>query len=34
MSLFEKDLFEKSSFLVKDPTHVFQNIQSFDGNVF
>jgi hypothetical protein len=26
MSLFEKDLFEKSSFLVKDPTHVFQNI--------
>ena len=33
MSFFEKT-FWKSSFLIKDPTHVIRNIQSFDCHVF
>ena len=33
MSIFEKT-FWKSSFLIKDPTHVIRNIQSFDCHVF
>jgi len=33
MSFFEKT-FWKSSFFIKDPTHVIRNIQSFDCHVF
>jgi len=33
MSFFEKT-FWKSSFFIKDPTHIIRNIQSFDCHVF